>query len=101
MQVLDARATSLPASSVTSHPTKPGALEWGPSVRPGRLALDPLAVERAALGHAVGPVLEAEEVQGRIGVISPGPCGCGADAQHGAFCHVDALAVHEELAPAP
>jgi hypothetical protein len=32
------------------------------SVRPGGFAFDPPPVERSALNHAVGPVLDAEEV---------------------------------------
>src|SRR5438270_6361319 len=71
------------------------------SVYPGGLALDLLAVERAALDHAVGPVLDAQEVQRRFRVVAPGPCGCGAEAQDRTFRHVDALAVHEELPSAP
>src|SRR3984957_20280130 len=42
------------------------------SVYPGGLALDLLAVERSAPDHAVGPVLEAEEVQRRFRVVAPG-----------------------------
>src|SRR5437764_798952 len=71
------------------------------SVYPGGLPFDLLAVERAALDDAIGPVLEAEEVQRRIRVVPPGPCRCRAEAQDRAFLHVDALSVHEELAPAP
>src|SRR5262245_45999130 len=71
------------------------------SFRPGGLAFDLLSVERAALDHAVGPVLEAEEVQRGVRVVPPGPCRRRAEAQDRAFRHVEALAVHEELAPAP
>src|SRR5439155_22110681 len=71
------------------------------SVRPGRLALDLLAVEGAALDHAVGPVLNAQEVQRRIRVVPPGPCCFRVEPQDRAFSHVDALAVQDELAPAP
>src|ERR1700682_5234779 len=71
------------------------------SVYPGGLAFDLLAVERATLDHAVGPVLDAQEVQRRFRVVAPGPCGCGTEAQDRTSRHVDALAVHEELAPAP
>src|SRR5262245_1383874 len=71
------------------------------SVRPGGRALDLQAVGGAALNHAVRPVLEAQEVQRGVGVVPPGPCRRWAEAQDRAFLHVDALAVHEELAPAP
>jgi hypothetical protein len=33
---------------------------------------DPLSVEGAALDHAVGPILDAEEVQRRIRIVPPG-----------------------------
>src|SRR5262249_31044584 len=67
------------------------------SAYPSGLALDLLAVEGGALDHAVGPVLEAEEVERRIRVISPSPCCWRAKAQDRPFLHVDDLAVHEEL----
>jgi hypothetical protein len=49
---------------------------------------------------AVGPVLNAQEVERRIGVVSPGALARPADAQDRAFLDVDALAIHQELAPA-
>src|SRR5439155_22198241 len=39
------------------------------SFRPGRLAFDLLPVEGAALDHAIGPVLNAQEVLARIRVV--------------------------------
>src|SRR5262245_32625197 len=68
---------------------------------PGRRAFDLLTVSGAAVDQAVRPVLEAQEVQRGVGVVPPGPCRRWAEAQDRAFPHVDALAVHEELALAP
>src|SRR5262249_11417016 len=65
------------------------------SVRPGELALDLEPIMGAAPDHAVGPVLEAEEVERRLRVVAPGSCRWRADAQYGAFGHIDALAIHE------
>src|SRR5215470_10526243 len=70
------------------------------SVRPGGRALDLLAVSRAAVDHAVCPVLEAQEVQRSVGIVPPGSCRRRGEAQDRAFLHVDTVAVHEELAPA-
>src|SRR5262249_8480181 len=84
------------------RPTPPGrptapALRAS-SVRPGELALDLLAVERAALDGAVGAILDAQEVQRRVVGVAPGPRTRRADPHGRAFGHVDALAVNEELA---
>src|SRR5439155_18092055 len=70
------------------------------SIRPRRLAIDALSVKRASLDHTVRTVLDAEEIQRRIGVVPPSSCRRRADAQDRAFRDVDALAVEQELASA-
>src|SRR5262245_40134608 len=67
------------------------------SVRPDWLAFDPLSIAGATLDHAVGPVLDAEEVQRCIGVVAPGPCRQRPQAQYRAFGRVDAFAIYQEL----
>src|SRR5262249_40087913 len=69
------------------------------SVRPGGRAFDLPPVRRAPLNHAVRSVLEAQEVQRLIRVVPPGSCRFWAEAQDRALQNVDALPVHEELAP--
>src|ERR1043165_7946821 len=69
----------------------------GKSVRPCRFAFNSLTVAGATLDHAVGPVLDAQEIERRTAVVAPGPCPFWGDAQDRAFLNVDALAIYQKL----
>jgi hypothetical protein len=67
------------------------------SAWPDGLGVNAYAVMRTAFDDAVGSILNAEEVERRIGVVSPTTRRRRTHAQHRTFRYVDALAVHQKL----
>src|SRR5262245_6212062 len=74
------------SSSIVVMP--PPVTNRRPSVRPPGVALDLQSVGGAAFDQTIGPVLNAQEVQGLVRVVAPGPCRRRGEAQDRAFPHV-------------